>query len=57
MADFCYDCTAYLFGEELAPQNDMRDLCEEGKSTFVLCEGCGGIEVNKTDLGLTNYDA
>ena len=50
MADFCWDCTAYLFGEELAPENDMKDLCEEGESTFVLCEGCGGIEVNKDGI-------
>jgi len=46
MADFCWSCTAELFGEELASENDMKGLCKEDESTFVLCEGCGAIEVN-----------
>ena len=46
MADFCWSCTAELFGEEFAPENDMKGLCKEDESTLVLCEGCGVIEDN-----------
>ena len=46
MADFCWSCTAELFGEEYAEKNDFTGLCEEDESMFVFCEGCGTIEVN-----------
>lgn len=46
MADFCYQCTAKYFGDELAPKNDCRDLIskmeyDNGSGAVVLCEGCG----------------
>ena len=47
MANFCYDCTVKLFGEEYGFENDFQGLCEsEEESIQVLCEGCGFIEVN-----------
>ena len=44
MADFCYDCTVKLFGEEF--ENDFQGLCSDQESIQVLCEGCGFVEVN-----------
>lgn len=46
MADFCYDCTIDIFGEEHAKHNDLSHLCKEGEVIVVLCEGCGSIIVN-----------
>lgn len=44
MADFCYDCTVKLFGEEF--ENDFQGLCSDQESVHVLCEGCGHITVD-----------
>ena len=41
MADFCYDCTAHLFGPEFATRNEMN---REGRGDYNymdLCECCG----------------
>ena len=46
MANFCYDCTVKLLGEEYGSKNDLQGLCPEEESIQVLCEGCGFIEVN-----------
>ena len=46
MANFCYDCTVKLFGEEHGSKNDLQGLCSDLESIQVLCEGCGLVEVN-----------
>jgi len=46
MANFCYDCTVKLFGEEHGSENDLQGLCSDLESIQVLCEGCGLVEVN-----------
>jgi hypothetical protein len=38
MADFCFDCTVDLFGEEYGHQNDF---VHKGEAYWTLCEGCG----------------
>jgi hypothetical protein len=38
MAAFCYDCTAELFGEEVAAANDM---VHDDARLWDLCEHCG----------------
>lgn len=51
MADFCYQCTEYLFGKEFADRNELRDLCEPTETVVnVLCEGCGFIEVDSNGV-------
>lgn len=41
MADFCYDCTAHLFGLDLATRNDL-DMTGRGDFEYIgLCECCG----------------
>lgn len=42
MADFCYQCTADLFGAEYAPNNDMAGIAKPDYMVGVLCEGCSG---------------
>lgn len=43
MADFCKQCSLEIFGEDF---EDLKGLCEEGHTTFTLCEGCGFTAVN-----------
>lgn len=49
MADFCKQCSEYIFGEDFG---DMRGLVTEdqflkqGVCANVLCEGCGVTQVN-----------
>ena len=60
MADFCYDCTEELFGQQYAPKNDMSGLVsreeyeQHGITAKVLCEGCGFIEVDHRGKWLEN---
>ena len=60
MADFCYDCTEELFGQQYAPKNDMADLVsreeyeKHGITAKVLCEGCAIIEVDHRGKRLEN---
>lgn len=49
MADFCYDCTFYLFGD--GSRNDFVGMLSEedvnkGYLVTVLCEGCGHIMID-----------
>ena len=51
MADFCYQCTEYLFGKEFADRNELSGLCEPTETVVnVLCEGCGIIEVDSNGV-------
>lgn len=47
MASFCYTCTAELFGEEHADENDFAGVVRGKERYFCLCEGCGWITVDK----------
>lgn len=49
MANFCYDCSIDMFGDEVT--NDFaglvdKDLVKKGYALPVLCEGCGDIMVD-----------
>lgn len=49
MADFCAECTAELFDEEVDHDFiDITDKMEVGDRCQVLCEGCGFIEIDCT---------
>jgi len=53
MADFCYDCTAELFGD--GKRNDFADEWGEDRDLWnVLCEGCGFIVVDKSGKKVNN---
>ena len=53
MADFCYDCTAELFGD--GKRNDFADEWGEDRDRWsVLCEGCGFIVVDKNGKKIGN---
>ena len=60
MADFCYDCTEELFGQQYAKDNDMASIVsreeyeQHGITAKVLCEGCGFIEVDHIGKRLEN---
>jgi hypothetical protein len=59
MADFCRQCTEEHFGAKYADQNDMRGATTQqdfadGKAVVVLCEGCGGIQVDPDGNCLTH---
>ncbi len=60
MADFCYDCTEELFGQQYAKDNDMASIVsreeyeQHGITAKVLCEGCGFIEVDHRGRRLEN---
>ena len=47
MADFCYECTIDLFGEQNAEENDFSGIVRGRERYFCLCEGCGWITVDK----------
>ena len=47
MADFCYDCTTDLFGQEYADTNEFAGIVRNDEMFFCLCEGCGWITVDK----------
>ena len=47
MANFCWGCTAELFGEELASENDFAGIVRRNERYFCLCEGCGWITVDR----------
>ena len=47
MADFCYDCTTDLFGQEYADTNGFAGIVRNDEMFFCLCEGCGWITVDK----------
>ena len=47
MASFCYECTAELFGEEKAENNDLAGIVRRDEKYYTLCEGCGWITVDK----------
>ena len=60
VADFCYDCTEELFGQQYAKDNDMTSIVsreeyeQHGITAKVLCEGCGFIEVDHRGRRLEN---
>lgn len=39
MADFCFDCTAELYGDAYADRNEMAHANDD--LVWWLCEGCG----------------
>lgn len=41
MADFCWQDTLEVFGEEWVEKNDMKGLCGPDEMVGVLCESCG----------------
>jgi hypothetical protein len=48
MADFCKECSEYFFGYDA---EDFKGLTTQedwdaGNAAVVLCEDCGGIQVN-----------
>lgn len=48
MADFCKQCSIEIFGEDFG---DLRGLStpgdtEQGLYAVVICEGCGGTQVD-----------
>lgn len=48
MAEFCSQCSIFLFGidnKDFADLSDPEDT-EAGKYPVVLCEGCGPIQVD-----------
>ena len=59
MADFCWECTEELFGQQYARLNDFRNLIskEEYERDYVmrvLCEGCGWIIVDHNGRRVEN---
>ena len=52
MADFCTKCSTELFGEELKPEIDIKELAEKLKPGMMfaglLCEGCKLTAICKT---------
>ena len=60
MADFCYECTAELFGSNYAKKNDFANLVsleehvQHGLVAHVLCESCGEIEVDHLGRRIEN---
>jgi hypothetical protein len=54
MADFCTNCSLEMWGNELPPDLDIKEIAESLKSgTYkpVLCEGCGMRAIGKDDNG------
>lgn len=43
MADYCKECSEYLFGEGFG---DFEGLAIPGEQVYVLCEACGPIYVD-----------
>ncbi len=53
MAEFCYQCTEYHFGD--GSVNDFKDLSnekntKEGLYISALCEGCGITQVDHSGM-------
>ena len=46
MANFCYQCTAEMFGKENANNNDFAGIVRKRERYYCLCEGCGWITVD-----------
>ena len=56
MADFCYECTSELFGEEHADKNDFAGFVRGNERYYVMCEGCGWITVDKDGKKVEELD-
>jgi len=56
MADFCYDCTANLAGQEHADENDFAGIVRGNERYYCLCEGCGWITVDKDGRKVEEQD-
>lgn len=60
VADFCYECTEELFGQQYAKNNDMAGIVsreeyeQHGMTAKVLCEDCGVIEVDHRGKRIEN---
>ena len=48
MADFCKQCSIELFGKDFGDMEGLStaEHTESGLYPHVLCEGCGGIQVD-----------
>lgn len=48
MADFCNQCSKDTFGHSYGDLADLTDPIDwqNGKAVVVICEGCGGIQVD-----------
>ena len=54
MADFCTKCAIEMWGTELPPDIDIKEISESLKpGTYkpVICEGCGMRAFGKTETG------
>ena len=47
MADFCYQDTREVFGDEYGCRNDMAGICGPSQMVTVLCEHCGLTRVDE----------
>ena len=62
MADFCRDCSFFMFGEDyrelaLAPDDPKRGTLEKDHGWTVLCESCGPIIVDDEGKCLDHTEA
>lgn len=48
MADFCKQCSIINFGKDFEDMKGITIIEEwnEGKAKLVICEGCGGIQID-----------
>ncbi len=49
MADFCKQCALHMWGEEIPSDFvgiQTPEVTAQGLYTLVLCEGCGGTQVD-----------
>ena len=48
MADFCYQCSLVIFGQDFGDLRGLTPIADwrQGKGALVLCEGCGVIQVD-----------
>lgn len=54
MADFCTQCSDYMFGSNIKPDIDVEEIAQtvsNGHYLPVLCEGCGMRAVGKNTGG------
>jgi len=57
MAEFCTKCSEKLFGDEIKPDIDIKEIADSlqpGYYINTLCEGCGLVLIIKAEDGTIN---
>jgi len=56
MADFCKQCSIEIFGEDFGDLSDIttKMKTKDGIYAFVICEGCGIIQVDHEGKCISN---